>query len=385
MQYIKGGRTRHHSTVLIARGATPPEITGTLSQTLATVSLNAVGAIEEFETYGITIICTPPRQQPKTQTIYSRAPLPTIEVVLRPPKPVIVSEAAVHRGRWRTRPTAAPAPLSEITGTLSETLGAISLSATGTVETVVTGTLSQTLGDATLEATGTLDEATGFDYVIAHAADPNQVVPYLVEILSPTPFRWTTFGRPIYALTYVWTNYAVDVAGLSLPTYDQIECTVTIGDANDTVAAADLIRAKGLTGIVVNVWECWLNPVTFAVKATVKKFKGRILSVDLDESIARLNCGAYSAFGGKKTPRWIVASNCPYRFKDSRCGYVGAATSCDHTWTDCGTKSNQPRFGGMRNLPTANTKIVWKNGVWTVPGIVPTGTGGGGTFPIRRR
>ncbi len=250
-------------------------------------------------------------------------------------------------------------------GTLAQTLAALTVTASGGIS--LAGSLSKTLDPASLLADGVVATASRLPaYVVAHAGDAHQVVPYLVELMTASPFRWTTFGRPLFALTHLWTNYPVDVQGLSSQSYDITDCTITIGDATDVIAAADLLLAKGLTGTIVNIYECWLEPTEFTVQATVQAFKGRIQTVDLTESIATLKCGSYALFGAKVLPRWIVSGNCAFRFKDSRCGYTGAATSCDHTWTDCGTKSNQARFGGFRNLPKSGMKLYIGKNEWRI-------------------
>jgi len=216
-------------------------------------------------------------------------------------------------------------------------------------------------------------------YVTAHAGDAQQCVPLLVELLTGTPFRWTTFDRPIYANSHMWTNAAIKVEGLSLNSYDATECQLTLGDQSDVLAALDLSTTKGISGTVVNIWECWLNPVTFAVEATVKKFRGRIALVSIAKDAVKLSIGPYVNLARKPLPRWTVSANCPYTFKDGRCGYGGADVTCLKTWDDCGARnggSNQVRFGGFRNLPPDGTKIVWKNGDWVLGSSQRTWSGG---------
>lgn len=40
------------------------------------------------------------------------------------------------------------------------------------------------------------------------------------------------------------------------------------------------------------------------------------------------------------------------KFKNARCGYSGADTTCTRTLTDCRSKGNQTRFGGFPTIPT---------------------------------
>lgn len=41
----------------------------------------------------------------------------------------------------------------------------------------------------------------------------------------------------------------------------------------------------------------------------------------------------------------ILRNHCRYKFKDERCGYVGAETSCNHTLIRCRELENATRFG----------------------------------------
>lgn len=229
-------------------------------------------------------------------------------------------------------------------------------------------------------------------YVTAHAADAQQVVPALVALgpISGTTYRWTNFGRSIVALSETWTAAAVAFEGLSLNSYDTTECLLRLGDEGEVVTAADLAAAKGISGAPVVVYECWLNPTSFAVEATVKKFRGRVTLVTITDEGMSLVCGPYVNLAKKRLPRWTVSGNCPYVFRDARCGYAGADTTCLKTWADCGARtggSNQLRFGGMRNLPAPGTKIIWTNGSWSLkgPNISPQPRGPAGPETPRRR
>lgn len=42
----------------------------------------------------------------------------------------------------------------------------------------------------------------------------------------------------------------------------------------------------------------------------------------------------------------LFKNHCRFKFKDARCGYTGAATSCAKTLAACRTLLNAPRFGG---------------------------------------
>lgn len=48
----------------------------------------------------------------------------------------------------------------------------------------------------------------------------------------------------------------------------------------------------------------------------------------------------------------ILKNHCRFRYKDRRCQYIGALSTCDHTLTDCRAHSNSINYGGF---PAAGT------------------------------
>lgn len=46
---------------------------------------------------------------------------------------------------------------------------------------------------------------------------------------------------------------------------------------------------------------------------------------------------------------------CGFPFKGAECGYTGANTDCDHSWSNCAMNNNTPRFGGFRFFPHSGT------------------------------
>jgi hypothetical protein len=47
------------------------------------------------------------------------------------------------------------------------------------------------------------------------------------------------------------------------------------------------------------------------------------------------------------------------KFKGTECGYSGAATWCDRTYTRCQALGNTANFGGERFLPSIVDRVVW--------------------------
>lgn len=68
--------------------------------------------------------------------------------------------------------------------------------------------------------------------------------------------------------------------------------------------------------------------------------------------------GASNPFNRRFPQARILKNHCRYIFKDSRCGYTGAATSCDKTLSRCRALSNSTRFGAFPGCGQAGLRLV---------------------------
>jgi hypothetical protein len=106
-----------------------------------------------------------------------------------------------------------------------------------------------------------------------------------------------------------------------------------------------------------------LDTTTYAVVGSTffPLFYGTISAWNMDETMLNMNIqGLLYQF----TQRTISQHppSCRWKiFKGTECGYVGAATACDRSATQCYyTFNNFANFGGFRWLPTLENKvIVW--------------------------
>jgi len=68
----------------------------------------------------------------------------------------------------------------------------------------------------------------------------------------------------------------------------------------------------------------------------------------MDAKWATFDLGAANPFNRRFPQGRLLKNFCRWRaFKGSRCGYIGAATSCDRTLTQCRDYGNSERFGGF--------------------------------------
>lgn len=75
-----------------------------------------------------------------------------------------------------------------------------------------------------------------------------------------------------------------------------------------------------------------------------------LTSFDATNKVVTFNLGTNSLFNKTYPPRKMYANFCSFKFKDNRCGYAGALTTCNKTLTDCRARNNSTRFGGFVGL-----------------------------------
>lgn len=75
-----------------------------------------------------------------------------------------------------------------------------------------------------------------------------------------------------------------------------------------------------------------------------------VLSCKVDEQWVEFTLGTdYSARTRRPLDRYMK-NNCPFAYKELRCGYKGSSKSCLHTLADCRAHKNGKRFGGFPGI-----------------------------------
>ena len=69
-----------------------------------------------------------------------------------------------------------------------------------------------------------------------------------------------------------------------------------------------------------------------------------------NNKMATFTLGTTSLFNKQYPPRKMYANFCSFKFKDSRCAYSGAITTCNKTLSDCRARNNSARYGGFVGL-----------------------------------
>lgn len=97
------------------------------------------------------------------------------------------------------------------------------------------------------------------------------------------------------------------------------------------------------------VWTC-RSPI---IGDPIELFSGLINNVHLNALEFKFDIERQLGGHSVMSPNLTYDINCQYTFKDERCGYSGAGSSCGKTFTDCQAYSNETRFGGFPSIPKA--------------------------------
>ena len=162
-------------------------------------------------------------------------------------------------------------------------------------------------------------------------------------------------------------------------------CNITISNINQDISSIIVNEGDVLTGSVCVIEEA-IYLSTDACELVDEQYFTNILAEDgtaiLDETDDSIIDDAVEIFRGKinnihlnareftfdvqrnlggydyEAPKTSYDASCQWIFKDERCLYSGAETSCDKTMTRCKQLSNVVRFGGYPAIPTEMSRRV---------------------------
>lgn len=128
--------------------------------------------------------------------------------------------------------------------------------------------------------------------------------------------------------------------------------TVRLANTDGVFSLAD--ERVGLCGKSIKVTETHflgteqLDPVVL--------FSGQIAGLTCSLTSCEIRGVMRSSLAVGQVGR-LLSRSCNYRFRDARCGYAGADTTCLKTLAACTAKSNQARYGGIPTMPEKGTRI----------------------------
>lgn len=200
-------------------------------------------------------------------------------------------------------------------------------------------------------------------WVSSHAADASHRRVLLLEwTVGGSTYRWAAWDVPVVtsgstgAAAARWTPFGFAVSGISSRQGELAgEATIEIQNA-DGVVSAIILAAGGCAGTAIAAWEAWLDPAgeTMVSQQEQLILSGLVNAPTITPESVEVTTSPPAALEQIPIPRRLYSTNGTAVFKSSLCGYVGAGTSCDRTYSACTAFSNQARFCGFYRLDPRN-------------------------------
>ena len=105
------------------------------------------------------------------------------------------------------------------------------------------------------------------------------------------------------------------------------------------------LKLNGIDGNGITCELYVLNTNDLSEAVMIEYFE--LVDFKANNKMATFTLGTTSLFNKQYPPRKMYANFCSFKFKDNRCGYVGAITTCNKTLSDCRARNNSVRYGGM--------------------------------------
>lgn len=210
-------------------------------------------------------------------------------------------------------------------------------------------------------------------YISTHRADAARMTFHLVKLHFAVPQCLADCDLPILYNGDTYSPAAGLVVGGVQGSQDDrraVSASIRIGNGSDYWGALLASLSSTQRHPLVQVFEAWLDPA--APSSTPVAVRGLLVGTVEGSAWtpleAELSVGPSVDARSATLPWRACDTRCTYRkFKGLQCGYAGAATTCDRSFTTCTALGNQARFGGFRKLPESDPAVV------SVTGRSPSG------------
>lgn len=176
--------------------------------------------------------------------------------------------------------------------------------------------------------------------------------------IDETPYRYTDCDVPIYYENMFYPR-GMRVEPIQYSAQRIVDkMTIEIDDLDDTLKTPFI--AGDAQGSPATMRAVVLDSDYAIIDDTcIIFFDGEIDDWDLDEETVQMNVVSQFIRWSQNTLSRHGASCRWKKFKGTYCGYSGASTWCDRTYTRCLALGNEDNFGGFRWLPSIAEKEIW--------------------------
>jgi hypothetical protein len=198
--------------------------------------------------------------------------------------------------------------------------------------------------------------------ITAHLNDDPTFVTQLVELQGTNTYYFTNHPVSLSWNGHTWQNAPPFVVSqIVLDAEGFAQATVTFDDQAQVIRG--IRNTEGMANRKAIIREAWIDPTDgVTVLATQIVLSGRTDSIEGDEE----GVNATQALTVTQSfiplhstgPSGRYQTSCTNRYKDTRCKYAGALTSCDRSYVDCVAHANTPNFRGFRFMVTGDP-IQW--------------------------
>lgn len=188
---------------------------------------------------------------------------------------------------------------------------------------------------------------------------------FKIGFQEETPLRFTNFDKPVMLLNgsvsmpeynFLFIPRGISFTQVKRTLSMEIEsCRVTLDNIDDMII--NWSASVNPIGNPIRIMKSYVDRRTLGNPACTLVgrgnaptiFYGRITSMTFDIEV-QIEAKTHLDFDKQLSQKSGQFLNCRWIFKDSNCGYTGAQTSCDYSFTRCQALGNQLRFGGFPHL-----------------------------------
>jgi hypothetical protein len=181
---------------------------------------------------------------------------------------------------------------------------------------------------------------------------------HLLQMEFSPILRYTTADVPLAYQGNEFSPRAFEIPELKYSIdsgVDKITIEIDMADRDATLLEEFIGGTPG--DIPVHLYLQVLNEYMQAISTAIL-FSGRIDSFEKGTSLLSVAVASFHSLWNKRTME-ISTPTCRRNFKQPDCGYAGAATWCDRSWSRCTNLNNTDRFNGFRFIPSLSEADLW--------------------------
>lgn len=171
-----------------------------------------------------------------------------------------------------------------------------------------------------------------------------------VTLTDGTHLRFTTDNQDTTYLTETYQAFPFEIDDVSEGmAFETRSFQIRVWDPNRTTWAY-VDSADGGIDADVTLYFISLGHLALGSDNLFAQFDLKVVSVRCSRGYVVFTVEPDVPFNKQFPKNEINYLHCPWEFKQGRCGYTGAESTCDHTFTQCKEYDNLNNFGGCPSM-----------------------------------